>query len=46
MQENNHGITNAASAALYWFDPRSDMKMTCETDQNALLTYVIATIDS
>jgi hypothetical protein len=37
MQENNHGITN---------DPRSDMKITCETDQNALLTYVIATIDS
>jgi hypothetical protein len=46
MQENNHGITNAASAVLYWFDPRSDMKMTCETDQNALLTYVIATINS
>jgi hypothetical protein len=46
MQENNHGITNAASAALYSFDPRGDMKMTCETDQNALLMYVIATIDS
>jgi hypothetical protein len=46
MQENNHGITNVASAVLYWFDPRSDMKMTFETDQNALLTYVIATIDS
>jgi hypothetical protein len=27
MQENNHGITNATSAALYWFDPRSDMKI-------------------
>jgi hypothetical protein len=46
MQENNHWITNAASAVLYWFDPRSDMKMTFETDQNALLTYVIATISS
>jgi hypothetical protein len=28
MQENNHGITNAASAVLYCFDLRSDMKMT------------------
>jgi hypothetical protein len=42
MQENNHGITNAASAVLY----RSDVKMTFETDQNTLLTYVIATTDS
>jgi hypothetical protein len=46
MQENKHGITNAASAVLYGFHPRSDMKMTFKTDQNALLTYVIATIDS
>jgi hypothetical protein len=47
MQENTHGITNAASAVLlYCFDPKSDMKMTFETDYNALLTYVIATIDS
>jgi hypothetical protein len=46
VQENTHGITNAASAVLYWFDPMSDMKITFETEQNALLTYVIATIDS
>jgi hypothetical protein len=46
MQENNHGITNVASAVSLRIDPRSDMKMTFETDQNALLTYVIATIDS
>jgi hypothetical protein len=46
MQENNQGITNAASAAVYWLDPMSNMKMTCETNQNALLTYVIATIES
>jgi hypothetical protein len=46
MQENNRGITNAASAVLYCSDPSSDMKMTFETNQNALLTYVIVTIDS
>jgi hypothetical protein len=33
--ENFEGITNAASAVLYWFDPRSDMKMTFERDENA-----------
>jgi hypothetical protein len=36
VQENNHGITNATSAVLYCFDPKSGMKMTFENGSTTI----------
>jgi hypothetical protein len=37
VQENNHGITNAASAVFYCFDSKSGMKATFENGSNCII---------
>jgi hypothetical protein len=41
VQKNNHGITNGASVVLYWFDPKSGMKMTFENGSKCIINGCI-----